>query len=166
MASSVGPWMGGGRRRGGGDWASPFSSDLWDPFGVGFGGGWGLRRSAGGDDDVSALAHASVDWCETDKAHVFRVDLPGVKKEDLKVQIEDDNILEISGEKVKEEEQGTDKWHHVERSRGSFRRRFRLPENANVEGISCGLEHGVLTVNVPKKETQEVPKNVKSIDIA
>lgn len=91
--------------------------------------------------------------------------MAGVKREDLKVQIEDDNILEISGERVKEEEQGTDKWHRVERRRGSFRRRFRLPENANVEGISCGLEHGVLTVNVPKKETQEVPRNVRAIDI-
>lgn len=92
--------------------------------------------------------------------------LAGVKKEDVKVQIEDDNILEISGERIKEEEKGDDKWHRVERSRGSFRRRFRLPENADVEEISCGLENGVLTVNVPKKETQEVPKNVKSIDIA
>nr|XP_016488118.1 PREDICTED: 16.9 kDa class I heat shock protein 1-like [Nicotiana tabacum] len=163
MASSIGPWMGGGRRR---DWdvgfSSPFSSDiLLDPFDIG---GLGWRRG-GGEDDVSALAHANVDWRETDNAHIFRVDLPGVKREDLKVQIEDDNILEISGERVKEEEQGTDKWHRVERRRGSFRRRFRLPENANVEGISCGLEHGVLTVNVPKKETQEVPRNVRAIDI-
>lgn len=88
----------------------------------------------------------------------------GVKKEDLKVQLED-NILEISGERVKEEEKGDDKWHRVERKRGSFCRKFRLPENANVEGISCGLENGVLTVNVPKKETQQVPKNVKAINI-
>ncbi|KAJ8541450.1 hypothetical protein K7X08_002266 [Anisodus acutangulus] len=166
MASSIGPWLGGGPRQGGRDLGSPFSSDIWDPFGLAFGGGLGWPRGRGVDDDVSALAHASMDWRETDRAHVFRVDLPGVKKEDLKVQIEDDNILEISGERVKEEEQGTDKWHRVERSHGSFKRRFRLPENANVEDISCGLEHGVLTVNVPKKETQEVLKNVKSIDIA
>ncbi|CAN4116389.1 unnamed protein product [Withania somnifera] len=145
---------GGGGRRMEVGLGSPFN--IWDPL--------GLRR--GGDDDVSALAHASVDWRETDKAHLFRVDLPGVKKEDLKVQIEDDNILEISGERVKEKEQGDDKWHCLERSRGSFHRRFRLPENANVEQITCGLEHGVLTVNVPKKEKQDVPKNVKSIDIA
>ncbi|KAF3650219.1 17.5 kDa class I heat shock protein [Capsicum annuum] len=171
MASSIGTWMGGGGGGGSGrrtdvGFGSPFSSDIWDPLGLGFGGGLGLRPGAGGDDDVSALAHATVDWRETDKNHIFRVDIPGVKKEDVKVQIEDDNILEISGERIKEEEKGDDKWHRVERSRGSFRRRFRLPENADVEEISCGLENGVLTVNVPKKETQEVPKNVKSIDIA
>lgn len=91
--------------------------------------------------------------------------MAGVKKEDVKVQIEDDNILEISGERVKEEE-GDGKWHRVERRRGSFCRRFRLPKNADMEGISCGLVNGVLTVNVPKKEMQEVSKNVKSIDIA
>ncbi|MCD7451958.1 hypothetical protein HAX54_014222 [Datura stramonium] len=167
MASSIGPWMGGGggggRRRDIG-FGSPFSFDIWDPLGLDYGDALGWRR--GGDDEVSALAHASVDWRETDKAHVFRVDLPGVKREDLKVQIEDDNILEISGERVKEDEQGSDKWHRVERRRGSFSRRFRLPENANVEGISCGLENGVLTVNVPKKETEEVTRNVKSIDVA
>ncbi|KAK4722324.1 hypothetical protein R3W88_012557 [Solanum pinnatisectum] len=163
MASSIGPWLGGGRRSDMG-FVSPFSSDVWDPLGLGFGGelgfGSGLGFRCGGDDDVSALAHASVDWRETDQAHIFRVDIP-----DLKVQIEDD-ILEISGERVKEEEKGDDKWHRVERRRGSFCRKFRLPENVNVEGISCGLENGVLTVNVPKKETQEVPKNVKAIDIA
>ncbi|KAK6792371.1 hypothetical protein RDI58_011452 [Solanum bulbocastanum] len=168
MASSIGPWLGGGRRTDMG-FVSPFSSDVWDPLGLGFGGelgfGSGLGFRRGGDDDVSALAHASVDWRETDQAHIFRVDIPGVKKEDLKVQIEDD-ILEISGERVKEEEKGEDKWHRVERRRGSFCRKFRLPENVNVEGISCGLENGVLTVNVPKKETQELPKNVKAIDVA
>ncbi|KAG5612476.1 hypothetical protein H5410_023757 [Solanum commersonii] len=163
MASSIGPWLGGGTgggRRTDMGFGSPFSSDVWDPMGLGFGSGLGFRR--GGDDDVSALAHASVDWRETDQAHIFRVDIPGVKKEDLKVQIEDDNI----GERVKEEEKGDDKWHRVERRRGSFCRKFRLPENVNVEGISCVLENGGLTVNVPKKETQQVPKTVKSIDIA
>ncbi|XP_015073064.1 17.4 kDa class I heat shock protein-like [Solanum pennellii] len=166
MASSIGPWLGGGGRSRDMGFVSPFSSDV---LGLGFGGelgfgnGLGFRRD--GDDEISALAHASVDWRETDQAHVFRVDIPGMRKEDLKVQIEDDNILEISGERVKEEEKGDDKWHRVECKHGSFCRKFRLPENANVEGISCGLENGVLTVNVPKKETQQVPKNVKSIDI-
>ncbi|KAL3830488.1 hypothetical protein ACJIZ3_019290 [Penstemon smallii] len=169
--SSIGPWHGGGRRGGGEEWnfGSPFTSDLWD-FGVGGGMSRGGRgRGRGGDtgDDVTALAHAHVDWQETDKAHIFRVDLPGVTKENLKVQVEDDNMLKISGERVVEKEDDNHKWHRVERCRGSFSRTFQLPENVNVDAIKCGLEHGVLTVDVPKKEVQEEKmKNVRYIDIA
>ena len=69
--------------------------------------------------------------------------LVGVNRADLKVQVEDNNnMLEISGDRV-------------ERRRRSYRRRFRLPENADLEGIKCGLENGVLTVTIPKKVTQE-----------
>lgn len=68
---------GGSGRRTDVGFGSPFSSDIWDPLGLGFGGGLGLRPGAGGDDDVSALAHATVDWRETDKNHIFRVDIPG-----------------------------------------------------------------------------------------
>ncbi|KAK2980508.1 hypothetical protein RJ640_022510 [Escallonia rubra] len=159
----LGPWHGGGRR-GGGDldiwYGSPFSSDLWDPFGGGRGGGGGQA------DDTAALAHANVDWRETDKAHIFRVDLPGATKEEVKVQVEDGNILQISGERTKEQEDKNDKWHRVERRRGSFVRRFRLPDNANMEEVKCRLVNGVLTVEVPKKETQEAQRNVRSIDVA
>lgn len=68
----VGPWQGGQRR----DWRDPWSSlpytDLWDPLSYSVG-------NRGGDqgDDTSALAHAHVDWRGTDKAHLFRADLPG-----------------------------------------------------------------------------------------
>ncbi|KAL3504614.1 hypothetical protein ACH5RR_034455 [Cinchona calisaya] len=160
--SSLGPWFGGGRR----DFipfGSPFSSDIWDPFG--YGGGLSCSRGDLGDD-VSALAHANVDWRETDNAHIFRVDLSGVNKADIKVQVEDNNILEITGDRIKEEEQVNDKWHRVERCRGSFRRRFRLPENANVDEVNCGLDNGVHTVTVPKKQRQEVQRNVRYIDVA
>lgn len=92
--------------------------------------------------------------------------LAGVNRADLKVQVEDNNTLDISGERVKEEEQVNDKWHRVERRRGSFRRRFRLPENANLDEINCGLENGVLTVMVPKKQMLEPQRNIRSIDIA
>lgn len=89
-----------------------------------------------------------------------------MKKEDLKVVVEDNNILHISGNRVVEQVDESDKWHRVERRRGSFTRRFRLPENANVEEIKCGLEHGVLTVEMTKKEVQEQPRNVRYIDVA
>ncbi|KAL2335003.1 hypothetical protein Fmac_016216 [Flemingia macrophylla] len=132
-------------------WSSP---PLWDP------------RGADSDDITSALAHAHVDWRETDTAHIFRADLPGVRKEDLKVEVEENKILQISGERVKEKEDRNDKWHRVERQTGSFLRRFRLPEDANADQITCKLENGVLTVNVPKVETMPQNKNVRLIDVA
>ncbi|XP_027358979.1 16.9 kDa class I heat shock protein 3-like [Abrus precatorius] len=154
-----------GRQRG--DWrdypwpASTFT-DLWDPYN-----NWDIgRRGVGNDDITYALAHAHVDWRETDTAHIFRADLPGVKKEDLKVQVEDNKILQISGERVKEKEDQNDKWHRVERQCGSFKRRFRLPEDANSEQIGCTLENGVLTVTVPKIETKPENKNVRLINVA
>ncbi|KAG9153113.1 hypothetical protein Leryth_012366 [Lithospermum erythrorhizon] len=160
------PLLEGGRRRGGAkrDQDYPFfstPSDIWDPLEFG-----GAVTSWRHGDDIESLAHASVDWRETNQAHIFRIDLPGVKKEDLKVQVEDDNTIEISGERVKEQEEGNDKWHRVERKRGRFMRRFRLPENIKAEEINCGLEHGVLTVTAPKMETQETPRNVRYIDVA
>lgn len=92
----------------------------------------------------------------------------GVRKQDLKVQVENNNILHIiSGESMKEQDEDqNDTWHRDERRRGSFVRRFRLPENADVDHIGCSLEHGVLTVTVPKKETPPQSKNVRQINVA
>ncbi|KAH0976353.1 hypothetical protein GBA52_026072 [Prunus armeniaca] len=160
----LGPWRG-GRRGGGGGWIEPwFGSEVWDPFGVGLGiSDWELQ---GGGDETSAVANAHVDWRETDNAHIFVADLPGVKKEDVKVHVEDDNMLQISGQRVQEQEKTDDKWHRVERQLGSFVRRFWLPKNADSDKIKCGLENGVLKVTVPKKDAEQNPKDVRTIDVA
>ncbi|MCL7049525.1 hypothetical protein MKW94_004283 [Papaver nudicaule] len=129
---------------------------------------WKTWRWWTSHDVASVIAKTNVDWRETDNAHIFCADLPGVRKEEVKVQIEDGNILQISGEHTEEEErnQKDSKWHRYERRRGSFSRRFRLPENAKVDDIKCTMENGVLTVFVPKQSDQDTPKNVRSIDIA
>jgi HSP20 family protein len=94
---------------------------------------------------------------------VFKVDVPGLKEE-VKVEVEDGNVLQISGERNKEQEEKTDTWHHVERSSSKFLRRFRLPENAKTEHIRASMENGVLTVTVPKEEVKK--PEVKSIQIS
>ncbi|KAK1289442.1 18.1 kDa class I heat shock protein [Acorus calamus] len=161
MASLI-PWVGGGRA------FDPFSTDLWDPFD--FGGGWGLwdasRRRRGGRDEATAIAQTFVDWVETDTAHVFRADIPGVRREEVKVEVEEGNVLQISGVRMREEESTGETWHRAERSGGSFTRRFRLPENANMDEVTCWLDHGVLTVNVPKKTPTPAQRNVRAIDIS
>ncbi|PWA35725.1 hypothetical protein CTI12_AA606430 [Artemisia annua] len=131
----------------------PFSLDLWDPFD-----GFPFSSSA-----TSAFASTNIDWKETDTAHVFKADVPGLKKEEIKVEVEDDRVLQISGERTKENEEKGDTWHRLERSSGKFMRRFRLPENAKVEQVKAAMENGVLTVTVPKVEVKK--HDVKAIQI-
>ncbi|RLN19639.1 17.9 kDa class I heat shock protein-like [Panicum miliaceum] len=146
----------------------PFSLDLWDPFqGFPFGSGSGsslFPSFVGTNSEKAAFAGARIDWKETPEAHVFKADVPGLKKEEVKVEVEDGNVLQISGERNKEQEEKTDTWHRVERSSGRFLRRFRLPENAKTEQISASMENGVLTVTVPKEEVKK--PDVKSIQIS
>lgn len=95
---------------------------------------------------------------------MFKADVPGLKKEEVKVEAEEGRILQISGERSKEKEEKNDKFHRVERSSGKFMRRFRLPENAKMDQIKASMENGVLTVTVPKEE--EKKPEVKAIDIS
>ncbi|XP_039144598.1 16.9 kDa class I heat shock protein 1-like [Dioscorea cayenensis subsp. rotundata] len=144
----------------------PFSLDLWDPFdsfqGL-FNNALSVPRSNFASD-TAAIANTRIDWKETPEAHVFKADLPGVKKEEVKVEVEDGRVLKISGERSKEHEEKNDKWHRVERSSGKFLRSFRLPENAKVDQVKASIEDGVLTVTVPKEEIKK--PEVKAIDIS
>ncbi|CAA6665660.1 unnamed protein product [Spirodela intermedia] len=111
----------------------PFSLDVWDPF-----------------PGTSAFAAARVDWKETPEAHVFTADLPGVKKEEVKVEVEEGRILQISGQRSKEKEEKNDTWHR----------------NAKVDLVRASMENGVLTVTVPKEEEQVKKPEVKAIEIS
>ncbi|KAA0037330.1 hypothetical protein IC582_023694 [Cucumis melo] len=141
----------------------PFSLDIWDPF-EGFSFSNSLANLPSSARETSAFANTRIDWKETPQAHIFKADLPGIKKEEVKVEVEEGRVLQISGERSKEQEEKNDKWHRIERSSGKFMRRFRLPENAKVEEVKANMENGVLTVTVPKME--EKKPEIKSIDIA
>ncbi|KAL0452801.1 UNVERIFIED_CONTAM: class I heat shock protein [Sesamum latifolium] len=135
----------------------PLSMDLWDPFRD-----WPVSVSS--SDETSQLAATRIDWKETPEAHVFKADVPGLKKEEVKVEVEEGNVLQISGERIREKEEKNDTWHRVERSSGKFLRRFRLPENAKMDQIKASMENGVLTVTVPKEEVKK--PEVKAIEIS
>ncbi|XP_021845597.1 17.4 kDa class I heat shock protein-like [Spinacia oleracea] len=145
----------------------PFSLDIWDPsegfpFNTSITAAPNTTNSTSGN--AMSFANTRIDWRETPEAHVFKADLPGLKKEEVKVEVEDGKVLQISGERSRESQEENDKWHRLERSSGRFMRRFRLPENAKMDEIKANMEHGVLTVTVPKM--QEKQPEIKSIDVS
>ncbi|XP_027368505.1 16.9 kDa class I heat shock protein 3-like [Abrus precatorius] len=112
-----------------------------------------------------SFSRFGIDWKETSLEHVFKMDVPGIKKDAVSVALEDGRVLHISGERKRELHEKIDKWHREERSNGQFDRKFTLPNNANVDEIKAAMEDGVLTVTMPKVEFHD--KNViRTIDIS
>ncbi|XP_023735798.1 17.9 kDa class II heat shock protein [Lactuca sativa] len=117
--------------------------------------------------DARAMAATPADVKEYPNSYVFIVDMPGLKSGDIKVQVEEDNVLVISGERKREhdqEEKEGVKYVRMERRIGKFMRKFVLPENANMEKISAICQDGVLTVTVEKLPPPE-PKKPKTIQV-
>lgn len=97
----------------------------------------------------------SVDIGETDKEYVVKAELPEVKKEDIKVNVED-GTLSISGERRVEKEEKDIKYHRVERAYGHFERMFSLPDETDTEHITSEFNQGILTVHLPKNPETKV----------
>lgn len=95
----------------------------------------------------------NVDVHETKTGYTFKFDLPGIPKDQIKVDL-DDNSLTVSGERREEfKDEGDDKKTHLsEVYYGSFSRSFTFPESVDAERSEAKYESGVLTLNVPKKE--------------
>ena len=93
----------------------------------------------------------SVDIAETAEAFEIKAELPDVKKEDVKVTVEDGE-LRIFGERKQEKEEKGKKFHRVERSYGSFMRSFTLPENVDDSKLTAEYKDGLLNVRLPKTE--------------
>ncbi|KAE8697126.1 17.5 kDa class I heat shock protein [Hibiscus syriacus] len=110
------------------------------------------------------VLNTPTDWKEIPEAHVFISDLPGLKKEEVNVEVDDERVLKIYGERKEEKYDKNDKWHRMERCRGKFRRSFELPENAKTDGVKASMENGVMVVTVPKQEVKKPAKKMIQIE--
>jgi HSP20 family protein len=105
-----------------------------------------------GSGEIHSLAVADwspeVDISEDDRGYLLKADLPEMKKDDVRVTVED-GILNVSGERKTEKEDQKRKFHRVERSYGTFRRSFTLPEDADSTKVTAEFRDGVLKVHLP-----------------
>jgi HSP20 family protein len=90
----------------------------------------------------------SLDVFEKDNRLIARVDLPGMKKEDVKVEVADGHLT-ISGERKHETEENKESFYRCEREYGSFYRAIPLPEGVKFEEVKAAFNNGVLEVSVP-----------------
>lgn len=118
--------------------------------------------SAEGEENAIVQAEWAplVDIAEDEKSYFIKAELPEVKKEDVKVNLES-GVLTISGERRFEKEEKGKRYHRVERAYGTFSRSFTLPENADASKVNAEYKDGVLQVHVAKTEKAQP----KAIDI-
>lgn len=147
---------------------NPFRTSEWDPFQelqdfenrlAGFFGRAPVRTNGDKKEAISVAQWAPlVDISEDDKEYLVKAELPEIKKEDVRVSVEN-GVLSISGERKIEKEEKDKKYHRVERAYGRFERTFALPEGADGTKITAEFKEGVLKVHLPKAENAK-PKSV------
>jgi HSP20 family protein len=118
-----------------------------------------LPRTSGKETMVVADWVPSVDVSETEGEYQIKAEIPDVKKEDVKVTVED-GVLTIQGERRQEKEEKGKKYHRVECSYGSFVRSFTLPDLVDEEKVKAEFKDGVLNLKLPKSEKAK-PKAIE-----
>ena len=101
-----------------------------------------------------------VDIVEADKAFEIHVAVPGMNKEDFKLDL-NDSLLTISGERKFTKEKKENSFHSIETQYGSFSRSFTLPENVDANNISAKYVNGILEITVPKDEKKTLKTTIK-----
>lgn len=96
---------------------------------------------------------------EDESGFSIEVTLPGMKRDEVKIELNKD-LLTIEGERKIEKEENKKTWHRVESSYGSFKRSFRLPDNINRDQVEAKFEDGILRIFLPKSE-KLVPKSIE-----
>lgn len=125
---------------------------------------WNLDplRTNGGKEETLTIAEWTprVDIVEDEKEIIVKAELPEMKKEDVKVTV-DQGVLTISGERKLEREEKNKKYHRIESEYGSFLRSFTLPAAIVGDKVSADFKDGVLKVHLPK----DLRTSAKAVDI-
>ncbi|MEI9898115.1 MAG: Hsp20/alpha crystallin family protein [Chthoniobacter sp.] len=117
------------------------------------------RRANGQESLTLAEWMPLVDITEDDAEYLITAELPEVKKEDVRVTVEN-GVLTITGERKFEKEEKNKKWHRVERAYGSFARSFALPDDGDAAKVNAEFKDGMLKVRVAKSESAR-PKQIE-----
>ena len=115
-----------------------------------------LKRSGGSQYSFVP----KVDIVEGEKAFEIQVVVPGMKKEDFKIDL-NDNFLTVSGERKFTKEKKENNFHRIESTYGTFSRSFSLPENVDAGAISAVYVDGILEITVPKDEKKALKTTIK-----
>jgi HSP20 family protein len=119
-----------------------------------------LRKNGGKDEAMTVAQWAPlVDIVEDEQEYLIKAEVPEVKKEEVKVTVQD-GVLILAGERKFVKEEKDKKYHRVERAYGSFVRSFSLPENADENKVTADFKDGVLQIHLPKSEKAR-PKNIE-----
>jgi HSP20 family protein len=116
-------------------------------------------RSVGSNVTRSGAFVPPIDAYTTDEGFVIRVELPGVRPDEVDIAVQD-GVLTVSGERFGDAEVKDDNWLRRERYVGQFERSFTLPEGTDPDAISASFEHGLLELRVPHPPEQQ-PRRVK-----
>jgi len=115
------------------------------------------------EEDTSSVATSNwtppVDIVETDQGFLIYADIPGIDPKDIEISMEQ-GVLSIQGERPLESKEVLKNYKRIERVRGTFHRRFSLPDTADAEKISASGKHGVLEISIPKRALAQ-PRKIK-----
>jgi HSP20 family protein len=112
---------------------------------------------------TDSVWNPTVDVSEDKESVIIKAEMPGMKKEDVKISVQD-NVLTLKGEKKQEKEEKDKNYHRIERSYGSFCRSFQLPTSVKTDKIKANYKDGVLSVTLPKTEEvkpKEIPISIE-----
>jgi len=117
------------------------------------------------EQDRNRMDLQNFDWAprvnveEQEDRFEITADVPGMKKEEIDIEVRD-NVLTIKGERKLEKEEENTNYHVCERSYGTFQRAFTLPENVTADDIEAEYADGILRLTVPKNEPEK-PKEIR-----
>lgn len=126
---------------------------LFEPFSQ------GIRSMVGGRNQSMFIPE--LELVERDKEYTLKVDLPGIRQEDVQISVDDNNMLTVRGERREEQSKQSRGYEYTERSYGSFMRSVELPRNVDASKIDADYHDGVLEMRIPKTEqgtmTRKIP---------